>query len=247
MNRKPLIAAVLLLSAAFARAELPADASVDQVLDALHQRGQNLKSLAADVKLAQIDNMGDESTRTGTLVLQRAEDGDSKVRVTFNKTQRGKRITDARRDFVLDGQALIDRDWEQKKQTTRIVRQPGEKLDLFKLGEGPFPLPIGQPKEAVLKEFDVKKATVESPAAGMNHVELTPREGTPSARKFASLTVAVRPDGWPVEVTSSDANQTSTTIATLSNIRINDAVKASEFTLEPIGDDWRKIEEAYRE
>ena len=47
--------------------------------------------------------------------------------------------------------------------TNRFRARPGEKVNLLKLGEGPFPLPIGQPKEDVHREFIVTKGDLKLP------------------------------------------------------------------------------------
>lgn len=225
-----------------------AQASVDDVLKQLHARGDDLKTLAADVTLKTADTeLGDPDwdTRTGTIVVQRTPDADTRVRATFTKRERNKRVDDARKDFVLDGQRLIERDYQEKRQVTRIVRKPGEKLDLFKLGEGPFPLPIGQPPEEVKKEFDVKDAKPADADLALTYIELVPKKGRPIADKFSYVLVGVNKDGWPAVVETLDKNGTQTTRAELTNIRTNADVDAGAFDLEPIGDDWKKFDGSY--
>ena len=225
-----------------------AHASVDDVLQQLHTRGKDLKTLAADVTLKTADTgLGDPDwdTRTGTIVVQRTDDADTRVRATFTKRQRGKRVDDARKEFVLDGEKLIERDYQEKRQVTRIVRKPGEKLDLFKLGEGPFPLPIGQPPEDVKKEFDVKVAKPTDVDPSLTYIELSPKPGRPIADKFTYVLVGVNKDGWPAFVETLDKNGTNTTRAELSNIRTNADVDPKVFDLEPIGDDWKKFDGSY--
>jgi len=239
--RLPLFLVLLLSSFAFA--------DVDAVLNQLHTRGADLKSMAADVKLMTRDSdLGDDDwdANVGTMVLERKPDDDTRVRVTFTERTRGKRTEKARRDYVIDGPSLVDRDWKAKKQTTRIVRRPGEKLDLFKLGEGPFPMPLGQKPEDVRKEFTVKPAAPEKPTAGVTYIELTPIAGSPMAQRFSRVTVGVNSDGWPVEVETSDKNAVIVTRAVLSNIRVNNAVAGKEFELEPIDDSWDKIDVPYQ-
>ncbi len=224
-------------------------ASTDDVLEQLHTRGNDLKTLAADVKLMTADTeLGDADwdTRTGRLVVERKTDGDTRLRASFAKRERGKRVEEARKDYLLDGVQLIERDYATKRQVTRIVRKPGEKLDLFKLGEGPFPLPIGQSPDEVKKEFDVKPAKPEKPNPDLTYIELVPRKGRPIADKFSSIVVGVNKEGWPVEVVTLDKNQTLTTRAELSNIRINAEVGTKEFDLEAVDDTWDKIDGSYR-
>lgn len=236
----------LLLPVLLAAAPLGADATLEQTLDALHERGKDLKTLAATVTLTDvdIDLGGDASVRTGKLLMQRQPDGDTRLRVTFNKRTKGNTVTEERQDYVIDGQKLIIRDWAQKKETVRIIKRPGEKLDLFKLGEGPSPLPIGQPREEVLKEFDAKKLPSKN---NENRIELAPKAGTRLARRFKYLVVTPTPEGWPAKIETSDANETQIIRAELKDIRANEDVKQSEFELEKIDDTWDRVEDAFQE
>ena len=221
-------------------------ASVDEALDALHDSGVNLKSLAADVSLSEVSSdTGESTTRLGKIVLQKLPDGDTRVRATFTQRQSGDRIEDERRDVLLQGQNLINRDYKMKKETTYQVRKPGEKLDLFKLGQGPFPLPVGQTREDVLKEFDVKELSDTDPSA-LAKLELTPKAGTDLARKFKSITVTVdRQTKLPTQIITVDPNETTTTTATLTHMRINNSVKDSEFELPPIDPkEWDIVDQA---
>lgn len=235
----------LLLPVLLAAAPLGADATLEQSLDALHDRGKDLTTLAADVQLIDVDDMGgDPNIRTGKLFMQRLPNGDTRLRATFTERRKGDRVEKDRQDYVVDGQKLIIRDWARKKETVRIIKKPDEKLDLFKLGEGPFPLPIGQPREEVLKEFDAKKLASKD---GANRIELTPKQSTRLARRFKSITVTLTPEGWPAKIETIDPNEVQVVRAELKNIRANEKVDAKEFDLEKIDDSWDRIEDAFQE
>lgn len=221
---------------------------VDRVLQQLHDRGNDLKTLSADVELKTADTeLGDPDwdTRIGRLVVERQPDGNTRLRVTFLRRERGPRVEQARREYVLDGEKLIERDYPEKRQVVRVVRKPGEKLDLFRLGEGPFPLPIGQPTEQVRKEFDVREARPDKPENGLTYIELIPYKDRPMAERFSFILVGVNTDGWPVFVQTLDKNGVQSTEARLSNLRVNDPVDSKSFDLEPIDDSWKKFEGGY--
>src|SRR3954466_6098389 len=60
------------------------DASVDEVLDALHERGKSLKEFVADVTLGENDLiMSTQSQRNGKVWAQFKPDGDAKLHVRF--------------------------------------------------------------------------------------------------------------------------------------------------------------------
>jgi hypothetical protein len=216
------------------------DAQVGTLLQALHQAGTQLTSLAADVSLADIDpDLGDQTTRRGTLVLQRLPDGDTRLRVSLVEKITGNRTTPEQRDVVLQGSQLIDRDHRTKKQTTRQVRKPGEKVDLFKLGQGPFPLPVGQSPDEVHAQFDV------TPGQLPDTVVLSPKPDTALSKKFKQIIVSVNlPTGLPSRIETIDPNESSRTIATLSNVRINQSVNDTEFILPQIDEkEWNLVDE----
>src|SRR5208282_426281 len=101
------------------------------------------------------------------------------IRVAFTQRQLGGKIFDAAHQYTLDNGILDDRDYLKKHENRTQVLKPGQKLDLFKLGEGPFPLPLGQKREDVLKLFDVAKVDLApGDPAGTVHLCLTPKDGT---------------------------------------------------------------------
>ena len=231
---------------------LTADASVDQVLDALDVRGRNLEQFVADVTLTEVDEATQlESQRTGRVWYQKRA-GNDRIRVTFDKKAQGKFDRDERLEYLLDGGWLVDRDYRRSIEVKRQVLRPGEKINLLKLGEGPFPLPIGQPKEDVLKQFEVSKG---DPALGgpkgAPHVALKPREGTRLARKFAQIDVWVDPQTqMPVRIDALDANETTRRTTELRNVRVNPnpALGERDFALPKIDENkWELHAEPYED
>jgi len=231
---------------------LTADASVDQVLDALDVRGRNLEQFVADVTLTEVDEATQlESERTGRVWYQKRS-GNDRIRVTFDKKAQGKFDRPEKLEYLLDGGWLIDRDYRRSIEVKRQVMRPGEKINLLKLGEGPFPLPIGQPKEDVHKQFEVGKgdAALGGPK-GAPHVALKPREGTRLARKFAQIDVWVDPQTqMPIRIDALDANETTRRTTELRNVRVNPnpALADRDFALPNIDENkWELHAEPYED
>lgn len=232
--------------------ELNKDSTLDEVLDALDQRGKELKSFTADVTLAEFDLVdGTETKRTGTVLYQLKSDGDGRIRVNFDTYQKPeKKPAEQRIRYVLDNGVLIDRNYEKKSQASHQVVRQGEKINLLKLGEGPFPLPIGQSKDDVKKMFTVAKpAPSADDPANTVHLTLTPLPGTRFARKFKSI------DAWvdlsqsmPTRIVTVESNdqQKQTDLA---NLKLNPELKDSDFSLEKIEnpDKWNITAGAYEE
>jgi hypothetical protein len=212
-----------------AGAPLTNDSTVDQILDALDAVGRNLKSFTADVTMREEDvTLANESTRRGKVLFQTRPDdkgtpgGGTRLRVIFEKRETAKRSFDERVEYLLQDGWLTDRTYDPKRiEVRRQVLRPGEKINLLKLGEGPFPLPIGQKKEAVHEQFDVKK-----PAAGKDdppgtvHVQLAPKPGTRFAKKFDAIDVFVdAKTHLPVRIDTAQGETVRTT--ELKNFTIN--------------------------
>ena len=219
----PLINPVRARPAAAQSRPLSGDSSVDDVLNALDARGRNLRAFVADVKLTEIDEATQlESERTGKVWYQKQGD-DDRIRVTFDKKAEGKYLKNEKIEYLLDDGWLVDRDYRRSVQVKRQVLRPGEKINLLKLGEGPFPLPIGQPKEQVHKEFEVTRGgLVEGDPKGTVHVTLKPRPETRLAEKFNVIDVWVDPrTNMPVRIEALDVNETTRRQTDLTNIKVN--------------------------
>lgn len=216
-----------LLTLAIAAASAHA-AEADKTLDLLHAAGDKVQSLGADVEMKSVDKGTQaETIDRGKIVMQRLPDGDTRARITFIDRIVDERLKKSHREFLLDGGVLIEQNHDTRKQVTRQLRRPGEKIDLFKLGQGPFPMPIGQTKESVHEQFDVS-------APGEHVVKLTPKESTSLKDKFQSITVTVDPAlGVPTVIETLSVSGEETKTVTLKNVRLNEAVQPEEFKLPP--------------
>ena len=227
-----------LAAAAFAQNPLTDASSREDVLDALNTRGQGLKDFTADVSLAETDALsGETTTLVGKVWYQSTGDADARMRILFDKKLFGdKPQAGAKVEYMLDKGVLFDRDYKRKIEIQRQVLKPGEKINLLKLGEGPFPLPIGQPREEVLKMFDVKKiAKAQGDPEDTVHLELAPKPNTQFARKFKKIDVWVETKtSFPRRIATLDKSEAETRTTDLTNIQVNVGVKDDAFTLEKL-------------
>jgi outer membrane lipoprotein-sorting protein len=233
-------------------AALPPNATVDDVLDALHDRGQNLREFVADVELAEVDTiMSSSSKRIGKVWFQTKSNGDAKLRVRFDQRVVGERPPQSEvKEYLLDEGWLTDRDYRAKNETRYQIARPGEKVNLFQLGKGPFPLPIGQEKKAVLDLFEVTKVPPgkDDPANSI-HLQLKPKEKTDFERKFSTIDVWVDVNTkMPVRIETMDRNQTTVRTTDLKNLQVNPnpGLKDADFALQVIdADGWNRHEEPF--
>lgn len=247
--------AIGLAAAPLPAERLPADAPLEQVLDALDARGDGLKTFAADVAMTDIDNQtGDDKKRTGNVVYERTDAGDVRMKIDFTRKVIDGRVIPERIVYLLRDGWLTDRDYTGKVEINRQVLKPGEKIDLLKLGEGPFPLPIGQDKEEVLKQFDVQKL---DPAEGLDaddverfkdtiHLKLQPKAGTDLHDQFTEIEVWIDPEShMPVRIVTLSRSQLAIQITELKNVKLNEDVNDSAFVLEEV-QGWQRRDEPFQ-
>ena len=237
-----------------ANRELTNQSSVDEILDALDAREKGFKTFTASVKLSETaTDFEDVTARSGKVVYQDQGDGKARIRVSFDTLQKneGKKINEKLDYELIDGK-LIERNYKTHSQTTQQVIRPGQKIDVFKLGEGPFPLPIGQPKEEVHKQFDVKKADASKdnpdPPATV-HIQLIPNAETRLAQKFKQIDVWPEVKShMPIRITTRDHNETMDRTTELSDVKINPQVSDQDLDLGKLPDpNWNVTEQPYQE
>jgi hypothetical protein len=226
------------------------DDGSDPILDALHRRGIGLKDFTADVSMAEIDPLtGDTDTLSGKVWYENKADGTTRLRIIFDKkVQAGRPVKDFMLEYQLEDRWLIERNHKRKLQVDRQVLKPGQKVNLLKLGEGPFPLPVGQPKDEVRKLFDVKKiAPADGDPAGTKHVELTPLKGTQFERKFKKIDVWVEDkNDFPRRIGTVEKNETQK-VTDLTNIKVNEGIDQKVFELGEPPKGWDHKTEAMDE
>lgn len=235
---------------------LPANASIDAVLDALDRRGQTLKEFTAKVAMTEGDpDLGNVSTRFGRIWFQKKGDSDGRLRVTFDKRQDNRLVREEKIEYLLDNGWLTDRNDKKKTETRRQVVRPGQKINLLRLGEGPFPLPIGQKPQDVHEQFDVTLAPPskddDAALADTVHLHLVPKPGTQFSRKFGSIDVWVgRASKFPVRIVTDTPDHSDKKITTLTDLKINPegGLKDADFKLPAIDqNDWSLNTEPYKE
>jgi hypothetical protein len=246
-----LLIGVFSVAAAPAAERLEADAPIDAVLDALHARGEDLRDFQSEVRLIETDEaLGQATSRLGTVWYQNAPDEQARIRVTFTQREQRNMLIDERVEYMLERGWLIDRDYRRQVEVRRQVLRPDERIDLLRLGEGPFPLPIGQPREEVHRLFDVQRVdpSADDPAATIR-LRLIPRPGTQFERRFESI------DAWvdleshmPVRIETVDANQITVRMTELSDIQVNVGLGDEHFRLPAIDErQWDRHDEPFVE
>lgn len=227
-DAKPVSTAPTSPAAAVASAGSASFTTADELLNALHGTGRDIRALSADIrytkKFAAIE--GDESqVRIGSLwfrsqpiapAVAGANNAESKpdrvFRVDFTTLIVDDKLRDEPQTFIFDGEWLVERQPTQRLQWKRRVVAPGQKIDPLAIGEGPFPMPIGQSREKILERFT---AELLAPADGWPGAQAAPvPSASPSVDKIAETTKAAgATTGAPTDVPTNAAAATPPSLA----------------------------------
>lgn len=183
----------------------PVDPAVDAVLEKMEKRTVDRLHARMQYELRyEIDAEEDKTVQRGDIWYAQGEPT-AKFKVHFKEKLVRDRPRSMDEQHLFDGYWYVEKNPKTRTVTRRQVRAEGEKVDPFKLGEGPFPLPFGQQREDILAEFDVELAAP-GPNAPPNtkHLVLTPHKEAESAKRFAQIHFWVRTagalEGLPVQV-----------------------------------------------
>ncbi|MHC4446663.1 MAG: LolA family protein [Planctomycetota bacterium] len=171
--------------------EASVELTAEDLLLLLERSADDLRDFKAQLTYYKWDELlQQKQIRTGELIYQVRPDGSKRFAILFDRLYVGSRARDHRKHYIFDGSWLVEVDHENKQFIKRQIVPPGRRFDPLKLGEGPFPLPIGQPRDEVLKLFEAGLAEVPadeplSKLSGVYGLVLTPKPGTPEAKDLA--------------------------------------------------------------
>jgi hypothetical protein len=217
------------------------DPVVDKILTRLEQR--EVKDLRAGVLWETGDMLDpDDVIKKKGEILFRQEDPVAKFKVHFTKKIVDKKAPDIDEQHLFDGHNYTILDAANKRIERREIRAPDDRRNPYKVGEGAFPLPFGQKKADILREFDVALAPA-SPKdpPETDHLRLTPRKGTSSERQYRAIEFWVRRDGGdeaglPVKVRTiqrgAAKGEESFVNVTFSDVKLNTGLGVAPFTIE---------------
>lgn len=144
--------------------KLMIDPEAERILDELERDGAELRRLSADVSYSRtMAASADEQVRLGHLYYVNEGAGDQRVRrfgvvfdtLILDPATKPRRET-YHKSYVFDGEWLVERDHRTRTAWKRQVVAPGEQFDPLRVGEGPFPIPLGQKKADILARYAVE-------------------------------------------------------------------------------------------
>ena len=239
------------------RAPLPPDeptgdfSSAGELLARLETAGADLRTFTADIQysktFAAIQG-GDQQVRRGKLYYEVRPGGAAKdaapikvFSVIFDTLIVDGAVRPTQRHFIFNGTHLIERDLTEKQFLKRRVVKPGDRIDPLRLGEGPFPLPIGQKKAEILARFDARLLSdrtgwdgpMPKPLEGTVQLYLVPKPGTPEARDFDEVRIWYRTSDLLPRFARTSTPAGAQSEVLLINLAANTKLDAKVFDAEP--------------
>ena len=167
---------------------------VDDILTKLEKRGDDLKDIRCRVKFVEQDRINLATrTKVGEILFLMVEPNPYFM-IHFERTE-ADGLLGKQEWYLFDGRWLYEAIERLPQVTKREIARPGDKLDMFNLETAPFPLPFGQKKDKILRNFDV---TLADPAPGdpkgTDHLICIPKADSVMAERYEKLEFFVRRD-----------------------------------------------------
>lgn len=223
------------------------DPRVDDILTRLEARRDTLKDLSAGIKFVNEDNINfTKTTKIGRFAVLLGQ-GNPRCKVAFEKSEMDG-ILGKREWYIFDGAWWLEGSERNAQVTKRQVVEEGTDYDPFDLDETPFPIPIGQKKEKILRNFEV---TLVPPRIGepegLIHLLCVPKKGSRFHRKYDSLDIYVHPKlDLPVRIITKRNDGMDVTTAELTGLTeksINQGLSKSDFAPPKEFKDYKEVVE----
>ncbi|HVU62491.1 MAG TPA: hypothetical protein VHC70_00845 [Phycisphaerales bacterium] len=240
----------------------------DDLLSALEHADITFRSLQADLRkvkmFGELEGGGDLVYDGKVMFISEQPDAragaDAKPRRMFQvdfltSTADGVKRPD-NRTFVFDGQWFVERQPDVRQIHKRQIVPPGQTVDPLAIGEGPFPIPIGQKRERILERFaatllapddfpDAKKYNIDA-LKDTYQLMLVPRPGSDEAQRYREVRIWYRKSDLLPRIARTVDRDDSINVITLMNIRLNQPLPSDAFdTSVPKG--WDAQIDEYRQ
>ena len=219
---------------AHANAPAGSDAErIDAILSNLQHRSEGLKDIRCRVEFVDDDRINlTESKKWGHILFWMTEPSPHFM-IHFDRTVMDG-VLGQQEWYLFDGRWLYEAVERRQQVTKQDLAPPGTRIDLFDLETAPFPLPFGQKKDTILKNFDV---TLAKPAGddppNTDHLICVPKAESRLYRKYDRLELFILRDVHlpsRIVVTKNNGDEISTAnFPDLSQKSINTGVSKRDF------------------
>jgi len=178
----------------------------------------------------------------------RPDDGSRRFAILVTSVSIANRRNNQNKRYIFDGSWFVEIDYDNHMFTKRQIVAPGERFDPLKLGEGPFPLPVGQRRDDVLARFEASllEGTQHKVLAkfladkAVEGLKLVPRPSTPQAEEIAEVEIFYDAATLlPLGIVLTETNGDRKTVM-LRHIKRNEGIDESKLSIEaPDPKDWQ--------
>jgi hypothetical protein len=167
---------------------------VDEILTKLERRSDGLKDIRCKVRFVEDDRINlSQRTKQGSILFM-ITDPNPNFLIHFERTEVDG-VLGKQEWYLFDGHWLYEVLERIRQVTKREIVEPGEQIDLFDLERAPFPLPFGQRRETILRNFDVTLVAPEpKDPARTDHLVCIPKPDSAMADRYDRLEFFVLQD-----------------------------------------------------
>lgn len=234
----PIIGCGLLLTTA-------AQAASSEVIAVLERmEARQIKSLQADMQWEHwytVDLPDEREIKHGE-IWYGSTPGDElpKFKVSLKKRVVAGRASKLDEEHLFDGYWYVEKTPVTKMVTRREVRRKGDKSNPYRLGEGPFPVPFGQRKDDILRQFEVTLAPPsEDDPPGTDRLICKPRQMSELANTYTQVDfwiVRSGPlSGLPIKLKAEKLDKTgrvdSHIVVSFKNAKLDQKIDANTFRI----------------
>jgi len=225
--------------------------SVDSVLTRLESADKDITSISGAISLikrhAAITGGGME-VRYGQLKFASTPQKDGAKPLRRFSIEIDRLIVDGKshddpQSYIFDGRDLLEIRPRLKSYVLRHIVGPGTQKDPLRIGEGPFPIPVGQRKDDLLARFAVSVVPSLEAAPESSQLrrilfrcvqlKLIPKEGTDQAKAFSEIRLWYQsPDMMPVFAVTQNTDGTTNEVFLLDVVK-NQPIPDSAFNTKP--------------
>lgn len=173
-------------------------ATAEALLDALETADIDLRRLSAEIMYDRTFALaGDRQIRVGELNFVSGEKRQGrKFAVRFDTLIIGDSRRDEVKQYIFDGQWLVEKTPGEKRFVKRQIVPPGQNFDPLRVGEGFMPIPIGQRKADILKRYvatlapldeGLEDAELKKFVKDCTQLKLTPRPDLAEEDQFSEI------------------------------------------------------------
>lgn len=211
----------------------PLDPAVEVILDRLERKGGQIDDIEAAIRYTKIDKILQDKQRYEGILRFKMDKPNPRFFIRFDKRVHDGNVSTKKEWHVFDGRWYVEARETTKLIVEREIVRPDEKKEVFRLGEGPFPLPFGQKKADIVRHFSVGLAPLgPKDPKGTRHLECTPLPGTELARKYDTVHFYIDPkQDLPVRVRTVDKEEDNEIMVSFASIKLNTGVAASRLNL----------------